>query len=47
VLVQDNSSADARQGPEVSLEPDYALVDERAFGARRRLLLWHLRTAAP
>jgi hypothetical protein len=38
VLVQNDSS---------SLEPDYALVDERAFGSRRRLLLWHLRTAAP
>jgi 4-amino-4-deoxy-L-arabinose transferase-like glycosyltransferase len=43
VLVQDNSGAGAGQG----LEPDYALVDERAFGAHRRLLLWHLRPSAP
>jgi hypothetical protein len=42
VLVQDNSSA--REGHEPSLEPDYALVDQRAFGAHRRLLLWRLRT---
>jgi hypothetical protein len=47
VVVQDNSSAGARAGNEASLEPDYALIDERAFGARRRLQLWHLRTAAP
>jgi hypothetical protein len=43
VVVQDNSSAGAGPG----LEPDYALVDERGFGAHRRLLLWHLRPAAP
>jgi 4-amino-4-deoxy-L-arabinose transferase-like glycosyltransferase len=38
VLVQDSSA---------SLEPDYALIDQRDFGGRRRLLLWHLRPSAP
>jgi len=48
VIVQDNSSAGAPEHPrEASLEPDYALVDQRAFGAHRRLLLWHLRTPSP
>ena len=47
VLVQDNSGAGAHGGNEASLEPGYALVDERAFGAQRRLLLWHRRSPAP
>jgi 4-amino-4-deoxy-L-arabinose transferase-like glycosyltransferase len=38
VLMQDSSA---------SLEPDYALVDQRNFGAHRRLLLWHRRPSAP
>jgi 4-amino-4-deoxy-L-arabinose transferase-like glycosyltransferase len=44
VVVQDNSSASLGSA---SLESDYALVDERAFGSHRRLLLWHLRPSAP
>ena len=47
VVVQDNSGAGTDQAHAASLEPDYALVDERGFGAHRRLLLWHLRPSSP
>jgi 4-amino-4-deoxy-L-arabinose transferase-like glycosyltransferase len=38
VLMQDSSA---------TLEPEYALVDQRTFGAHRRLLLWQRRPSTP
>jgi 4-amino-4-deoxy-L-arabinose transferase-like glycosyltransferase len=40
VVVQDN-----HDGRAADLEPDYALIGERSFGAHRSLLLWRLRSA--